>query len=247
NTDLWEQLFSQPVGADKWGDNSIHIITAALGLSDQSSQQADAQSRTKMFLAYMDKICGEFKLDPTNDFLGRGSDAEGKADRQGCSGFNPVMLFSQHEKHDFDASGNERRRSEESAPNRRVVSLLFQPGSRVTPALWPCPRVTEDGTGCKARFWSDGEKRRTTLLPDERRKFETSRDTFACRFYQRLNASSPCEAGLAIFRIRLFDRFGRALPGAPFKVTAGGVQLAAGKADANGDVIVRNVTVPLSC
>ena len=38
---------------------------------------------------------------------------------------------------------------------------------------------------------------RSTRLPDQPRKFEEKRDTFACRFYQRVSDESPCERILA--------------------------------------------------
>jgi hypothetical protein len=33
-------------------------------------------------------------------------------------------------------------------------------------------------------------------LPDERREFSKTKDTFACRFYDRLSNTSPCESPL---------------------------------------------------
>ena len=71
--------------------------------------------------------------------------------------------------------------------------LLFRPRNYVEPNEWPCPRAKEGVSGCKKRFWSDGEDRRGRRLPDERRKYEDSKDTFACRFYDRLANTSPCE------------------------------------------------------
>lgn len=271
NTDLWEQLFSNSPGGDTWGVKSIQVMLGTLGFpcgpvdgsfgpntSDavKRFQQANGlpadgqpgpQTRSKLFLAYMDKLCGDLKLDRVEDFLARGADAEGKGDRQGCGEFNPVLLFSQNQEDEFAAAQSKQRRNALNAPNRRVVALLFRPGSRVEAARWPCPRVKEDSAGCKKRFWSDGEKRRSEHLPDQQRRFEETQDTFACRFYHRMTTNSPCEAGLAVFRIRLFDRFGRALPHAPYQVVLAGQEMAPGTADENGDIVIRNVTVPTSC
>lgn len=268
---LWEQLYSNPAGGDNWGVRSIQAMLGALGfpcgaadgsLGPNTSdavkrfQQANGlpadgqpgpQTRTKLFPAYMDKICGDLKLDPVKDFLGRGADNGGKGDRQGCGEFNPVLLFSQQQEQEFANAGSNQKRNAANAPNRRVVALLFRPGSRVDPARWPCPRVDEDSAGCKKRFWSDGEKRRTQHPPDKQRKFEETQDTFACRFYHRMTTRSPCESGLPVFRIRLFDRFGRPLPYAPYQVVLDGQETAPGTADENGDIVVRNVTVPTSC
>jgi hypothetical protein len=102
--------------------------------------------------------------------------------------------------------------------------LIFREGSRVDPSKWPCPRASDGSAGCRKRFWSDGEKRRSSRLPDTERKFETSKDTFACRFYHRLSERSPCERVLKTFvlRVRLYSGFGKAIGKAPFSISIGG-------------------------
>src|SRR5262249_55054255 len=50
---------------------------------------------------------------------------------------------------------------------------------------------------CQKRLWSDGETRRSTPLRDKRRNYAETRDTFACRFYDRIVSNSPCENTLA--------------------------------------------------
>jgi hypothetical protein len=70
---------------------------------------------------------------------------------------------------------------------------LFQPGLRIDSGCWPCPRTNEGVAGCRKRFWSDHAKRRR--FQAERREFESTGDTFACRFYDRLASQSPCEHG----------------------------------------------------
>ena len=113
----------------------------------------------------MDSVCGKnFKLNQADDFLA-GSDPGGKGDYQGCSEFNPVLLFSQKEEAAFAKPDQKETRDKENARNRRVVVLLFSPGLRVDFAKWPCPRAKEGATGCRKRFWSDGEKRRGQRLP----------------------------------------------------------------------------------
>ena len=270
--ELWEDLYSNVKGGDKWGIRSVQMMLLALGFSpgpvdgeagpktlhavSQFQQanglpeggQPDAQTRAKLFRQYMDLLCGDnLKLDPVDDFLARNADAGGKGDRQGCGEFNPVLLFSRQEEERYAQSKSKNARNQANGPNRRVVVLLFRPGSRVIPARWPCPTVEENGSGCKKRFWSDGEKRRSTHLADQRRMFEESADLFACRFYHRLSTGSPCEGVLPIFRIRLFDRFGRPVPNAPYSVTLEGQQPVTGKADASGDIMIRNVKRPTSC
>jgi len=269
---MWEELYTNAQDGDNWGIRSVQIMLLALGYAPgpidgkvgETTRDAVAQfqrasgleddgqpgphTRTELFRLYMDKLCGDaLKLDPVEDFLARNRDAGGKGDRQGCGEFNPVLLFSQQEEDQYGQSASKNRRNQANRPNRRVVALLFRPGARVSAAYWPCPRVDEDGGGCRKRFWSDGEKRRTTHLPDQSRCFDDSADTFACRFYHRLTTGSPCEGALPIFQVRLFDRFGRPIPNAPYSVTLKGQQPITGTANASGDIIIRSVKRPTSC
>ncbi len=119
-----------------------------------------------------------------------------------------------------------------NSPNRRVVVLMFRVGSSVSPGKWPCPAAVDGVAGCKQRFWSDGETRRSSRLPNDDREFSKSKDTFACRFYQRLTTSSPCERKVINFQIRLFDKLGQPIPNAPYQANQG-VPLR-GKADQTG-------------
>ncbi|MEO6002384.1 MAG: hypothetical protein ABIZ04_16190 [Opitutus sp.] len=135
-----------------------------------------------------------FKL-TRNDFLARGAGKDGKGDFQGCSEFNPLLLFSQAEKNRLERDANHPERNARNAPNRRVMILLFRPGSQVDPVKWPCPTVKEGVAGCKLRFFSDGERRRQNSASE--RIFAKNKDTFACRFYDRLSNTSPCESILA--------------------------------------------------
>jgi outer membrane protein OmpA-like peptidoglycan-associated protein len=153
-------------------------------------------TRRQLFRAYMDRVCidaagAPFQLDPEHDFLARGADAKGKGDFQGCSEFNPVLMFSKDENVELNKPGKKADRDAENAPNRRVMILLFRPGSRVAPARWPCPRVKEGIAGCKRRFFSDASVRRQ--FQAAHREFPDTHDTFACRFYQRISENSPCE------------------------------------------------------
>jgi outer membrane protein OmpA-like peptidoglycan-associated protein len=156
----------------------------------------------------------------STDFLAKGGDATGKGDYQGCSEFNPVLLFSSAEKQEFEKAKDKTARNAANAPNRRVLILLFRPGVTVAPDKWPCPRAKEGVAGCKKRFWSDGEQRRTN--GEQMREFTDTQDTFACRFYHRFVTRSPCEAALATVQIRLFDRQARPLPFAPCVVKSPG-------------------------
>ena len=182
-------------------------------------------TRKSLFLAYMDVICVDaagnpFTIDPQGGFLAQNADANGKGDFQGCGEFNPALLFSKADKEKFAADKDKTARNEANAHNRRVMVLLFQPGAKVDPNSWPCPRAKEGTGGCIKRFWSDGEKRRSNTV--EERRFQNTRDTFACRFYQRLLTNSPCETVLEVVLIRLFDEVARSLPFAPCLVTEKG-------------------------
>lgn len=121
--------------------------------------------------------------------------------------------------------------------------LIFRQGSRVDPAKWPCPRVAEGTAGCRKRFWSDGEARRSRRLPDKERKYEIDRQTFACRFYDRMVSASPCEGALPLFSIRLFDSTAVVMPNTPFRLSIGS-DIREGKADSQGFIHERSVKVP---
>jgi outer membrane protein OmpA-like peptidoglycan-associated protein len=161
---------------------------------------ADEIKKNQQVLVQAAKKAKPFEVKP-EDFLAGGKDKGGKADYQGCGEFNPVFLQSQKDIDEFEkvpASSPEKPikkavRDAANEPDRRVLIFLFRPGIRINPDVWPCPRVKEGVEGCKKRFWSDGEKRRNTRLPDRPRKFEETKDTFGCRFYDRISANSPCE------------------------------------------------------
>ena len=149
-------------------------------------------TRRAMFLLYMNFLCsnprdGSALLLRSDQFLARGADPARKGDVQGCGEFNPAVVPSLRE-----AGASSRvQRNVDSAENRRVVIYLFEPGTRIDPAKWPCPTVEEGDAGCRARFWSDGENRRKPTATQ--RRFDQTADTFACRFYHRLADNSPCE------------------------------------------------------
>lgn len=210
-------------GGDSWGNHSIQLMLQKLGfyngplhgVLDNPTQKAvkdfqgspagaglkvdgdpGPQTRAKLFKAYMDAVCVDssgkpFQLDPVDDFLARGADPDGKGDFQGCSEFNPDLVFSQSEATAFQAAPDKSQRNKENQPNRRVVIYLFRKGSKISPNNWPCPRAKEGIAGCRKRFFSDGEQRRANQAL--RRKFEDTKDTFACRFYDRIGVLSPCE------------------------------------------------------
>ncbi len=188
---LWQQIAS----AENWGAYQRQTMQETTGLPAGTSDSALIQS-------YLNALCPDELQLTSQDFLAQGSDAKGKGDYQGCSSFNPLLIFSQAQEAEFQKAGNDQaireKRNTANAPNRRVLVLLFRPGSKIEANKWPCPRATEGVSGCHLRFWSDGQNRRSQSLPDKERRFEETQDTFACRFYQRLTNQSPCEKVLRL-------------------------------------------------
>lgn len=209
NVDLWDDFYKNPQGNDKWEPEVIHEMQSEL--NQPLTNNPSVSARKALYKAYMDRICTiqddndqpilddsgqpvRLELAPA-DFLAGGADkAGGKGDYQGCGEFNPVLLFSDSENKDFADPKKKELRDAANEPNRRVLIFLFRPGTRIDPKSWPCPGAKEGVEGCKKRFWSDGDKRRNTRLPDKERRYSETKDTFACRFYDRLNNNSPCES-----------------------------------------------------
>ncbi len=215
DVDLWEGLFTPAVKDDDWSTRSIQTMLSTVqspieidGIAGDETKSAirtfqkannlgvdgvaGPSTRKALYGAYMDALCGpKLKLNKTSDFLARNKDAGGKGDFQGCGEFNPLRVFSRSETAAFAAAAEHTERNRENAPNRRVVALLFAPGRRVNPTVWPCPRAKEGVAACKKRFFPDAEARRNPQAV--RREFDDTADTFACRFYQIISDDSPCE------------------------------------------------------
>ena len=225
------------------------MMLSALGRSDDVSNfTRNTANRLGLFSDYMAQIAGPVGVLPKERFLGHGEDPAGKADFQGCGEFNPMLIFSQAEEDAFSQAKDKSDRNTENAKNRRVMVLLFRKGTRVTPSKWPCPRAKEEAAGCRKRFWSDGEDRRSGHLADERREFEKTQDTFACRFYDRLANLSPCErnwTGNGLLFMQCFSADGGVvLAGRKYKIRGNGdpaVQFS-GVLDGNG--VLRHELVP---
>ena len=275
--DIYSQTakFTAPLSGDAWGLNVIQRILQDLGytpgpvdgqMGDQTREalksfQRDhppmrddgdpgAQTRARLFLEYMDRHCRDvndqpYKVEKT-DFLGLGADQAGKGDFQGCGECNPVLMFSSEENRLFQQAQNRTERDAANAPNRRVVIFLFRPGTAISLQNWPCSRAKDGVEKCQKRFWSDSRERRQ--FQELRRDYRDTKDTFACRFYDRLAGASPCEriVDLATVRIRLFDTFEHPIPHAPYQLTVG-EQTFRGSADDYGFVIARVQSVPETC
>jgi outer membrane protein OmpA-like peptidoglycan-associated protein len=205
-------------------------------------------TRKALFGAYMDWLCtagstappssdpgglaasspAPFRMQPT-DFLGGAGAQPGdlpKMSLQSCGKFNPIVLLTTAEMGGEDTTGgaSKTQRNADDAPNRRVIMFLFKKGTTVDPAVWPCPKVKEPNDACKSAFWPDGDTRRQN--GDEEREYKITRDTMACRFYDRFARRSPCEGAPGkmldvIIRV-IVDGTGTPLPPRPFTLTAHG-------------------------
>ena len=172
------------------------------GLSVDGSAGPD--TRKALYGAYMDWLCTPAGADPTatppptpfhmqpGDFLGGAGAQPGdlpKKSLQSCGKYNPIVLLPASEMNQSDTTS----RNEDDAPNRRVILFFFKKGTSVDDAQWPCPKVKESNAACPPNFWPDGQTRRKN--GDTRREYRITRDTVACRFYDRFARRSPCEWG----------------------------------------------------
>ncbi|MET1023336.1 MAG: peptidoglycan-binding protein [Pseudoxanthomonas sp.] len=214
----WEQLYSTPLGHDDWRVRAVqtmlnHLCAESLLVDGVDGEQTRAAvsryqqasglaadgvagpgTRAGLFAAYMEALCGPgLHLHRQRDFLARGADAQGKGDLHACGEFNPLILPSAQDQARFEREDAQQARNAFNAPNRRVLVLLFAPGARIDPALWPCPAAEDGDAGCRRRFWSDAATRRQLRLPDAERRYARGQDTFACRFYERLVDGAACE------------------------------------------------------
>jgi outer membrane protein OmpA-like peptidoglycan-associated protein len=256
--DKWEELYTRPFSTDDWSRDTLPTMLATVGAgSVRAFQQSQGDlavdgiagplTRAKLFRAYMDTIVRDDSGQPyqmaRTDFLGRGVDAGGKADFQGCSEFNPILSFSRLEETIYKEPALREVRNADNQPNRRVLVFLFRPGAQVSPEAWPCPRASEPDAGCRREFWPDGDVRRS---PHEtRRLYENDEDTFACAFYDAMARLSPCETQRKLLRIRLSAPDKNAIPHAPYKLTVAATgDVRDGVADAQGVLTEDEVLAP---
>lgn len=214
----WEQLYSVPLGHDDWRVRAVqtmlnHLQAESLlvdGVDGERTQAAVSRyqqvsglaadgvagplTRARLFSDYMEALCGPgLHLHRQRDFIARDTDAQGKGDLQACGEFNPLILPSAEDQARFEHDDGRQARDAFNAPNRRVLVLLFPPGARIDPVLWPCPAAEGSEAGCRRRFWSDAPMRRQSRLPGSERRHARGQDTFACRFYERLVDGAACE------------------------------------------------------
>ncbi|MBL8237606.1 MAG: OmpA family protein [Bryobacterales bacterium] len=235
---IWEKLYDNRLAPDDWHNYAIPRIRQTL--NEPGSGEGTAASRAELYRRYMDWLSRfedgtPFRLEKSH-FLAQGVDAGGKGDYQGCSEFNPVLIFSKQQSDLYAAATDKTARNAANAPNRRVSALLFRPGTRVTPEKWPCPRASEAVAGCRKRFWSDAQQR---LTPGPaKRQWQDTKDTFACRFYDRIAGDSPCESvARNTILIQLLYEDETPMANAKFEAVFGDVRLN-GATDAKGKAVI---------
>ena len=223
----WEKLFATPMGRDDW--KQLQVIDTILKphLEAVGRPVGAGASRGQIFLAYMDAVCRDadgrsFGVSP-NAFLGKGADPGGKVDFQGCGELNPVVIASAEEAKRFAAATDHTERDAAGAANRRVVLYFFPPGTEIQPKAWPCPRASEGLAACQLRLWSDAGLRRTPQ--GRRREHPEDRDTFACRFYDRL-ALEPVRAGSVRLRLTVPSAASKSVAPVVLQATSGDTRLA---------------------
>ena len=267
----WEKLYSHKLGGDDWSTRAVQWMLRTVGIDpghvdgktggitkqavkiyqDSKGLSVDGDpgpdTRKALFADYMDQICCDsdgkpYKLDPKVDFLNAGSDSALRGDVQGCSEFNLMLVMSTDEDRAMAAPEKRTERDATNLTNRRVLVFLFPPGAKIDLATWPCPSF-DDGPGkCKAAFWPDGDTRRAP--GSVRRLYGNTRDTMACRFYDRMARRSPCEVSRGSIRLRLLDINGDYIPDAPYKVTLASGEVRDGTATKDGWLVEANVETP---
>jgi hypothetical protein len=180
------------------------------------------------------------------DFLGGAAAQPGdlpKMSLQSCGKFNPIVLLTAAEMQGYD----EKNRNADDAPNRRVIMFFFAKGTTVDTSVWPCPNVKEAGDACKGAFWPGGDAKRKN--GDTKRLYKDTRDTMACRFYDRFARRSPCEGvkpGFGI-DIHLYDDSGQPMTNVPYRISTGGDAKSALSADGWVHVAVAENSCPDTC
>ena len=214
-SDLWLNLYNDPFGGDDWKKARV-ADTMRNHVGEGAPTAVD-----ELIQVYMALLCPT-KLEKT-DFLGRGQ-AGGKADLQGCGKFNPVMVFSKDEAQRYSRPENHQDRDSENQINRRVVIYFFRGSILLDPSQWQCPRALEDASGCRPRFFVNGDQRQSPAA--KHRVFPTVKDTFGCRFYDRIAHDSPCESPAGrrrYLRILVRDVTGEAIVNENYRLEIDGV------------------------
>jgi len=188
--DIWCEMYQDDADALA----SVKKRLRASGHSIPKDEKGLGEATRAAIRTHIGRLAGELALDPT-DFLGE----HGQYSMQSCSEYNALRRISSELDKTLDAT----QRDAFERANRRVLAFLFAPGTHVD-GRWPCPRPGDGVEGCKPRFWSDAPARRAIstvarqFVPDgvsggPLYPVVEAKDTFACRFYDRIAHKSPCE------------------------------------------------------
>lgn len=265
--DTWDlHMVQMMLGSVPDGTGAPYYSGVASGVSDDPTVDAvkrfqsdagltsdgdpGANTRKALYGAYMDWLCTKdgtpFRMQLT-DFLGGAGAQPGdlpKMSLQSCGKFNPIVLLTTDEMGGEDTTdgASKTTRNADDAPNRRVIMFLFEKGTTVDTGLWPCPKVKDTNDACKSQFWPDGDTRRKN--GDTKRLYEITRDTMACRFYDRFARRSPCESGSPPFVLRVLDDEKQPMAAASVHVEGDGFTPTDLVADAGGWVSLGTATLP---
>lgn len=226
----------------KYGPETTDAVNRLQGDKGLSADgKAGKDTRKALFAAYMDWLCtpdggAPFSMQ-VSDFLGGAGAQPGdlpKMSLQSCGKFNPIVLLTSDEMNGSDQT----TRNDDDAPNRRVLMFFFKKGTTVDESVWPCPKVKESNAACKQSFWPDGDNRRKNV--DSLRLYRDTKDTMACRFYDRLARRSPCEKHnpfpFQIFVVAVSDVPRQPLASTTYQITLRTGEQISGTTDSNGQL-----------
>jgi hypothetical protein len=119
--DYWNQISSQ----ENWGASQQKVMQAFVGQGSSGN----------LIDAYLKKLSEAGPSLSASDFIGQAAGPDRKADFQGCSEFNPLIIFSQESQATFDnAKANKTRVASRSAtPETPLIAEYLPSSSRKAP------------------------------------------------------------------------------------------------------------------
>jgi peptidoglycan hydrolase-like protein with peptidoglycan-binding domain len=207
--------YYQDVVDGRFGDSTDKAIRQFQRDNDlKPDGVAGPDTRRRLYETYIDFLTGTpgEPMIGADQFLGDSADnadpkGKAKAALQGCSEYNPILLFSNADEKKLAKQQDTTSRNARNAPNRRVMVFFFSKArlGGNTPTgivdVWPCPAWDEGPAKCKNQLWPDHEKRLAN--GDKERRYEDGEHTMACKWYDPLARLSPCEGGSRLKTIRI--------------------------------------------
>ncbi len=210
NPEKWKEIFKKK-------DDIIYLQKRLNGtkLSEKESfydgpingiMDTKTENAVRSYMEYL--FPKEAKFSDEN-FLGKGKYAY-----QGCSEYNPVLMFSYQEDRELNKPKNKKERDRQNQINRRVTGFFFRPGLKNLDEFWPC-KFAPDIQSCYTQLL-EPKKLRLSFQDENRREHGVTnvkehgpdKDTFVCKFYSQVASDSKCETyKLFLPEIRLhFER-----------------------------------------